>query len=407
FPDPATPLGFYFGFDSETLFLRVDAPDGFPAPSALGFYMNLPVEGPANAYSRYGRDATLLGFGARRLLEITFETGRPVARAYAADGSGNWDPVDGAAGAPRAALEGELLEVAAPLASLAPSLGGGDRIHLRLIVSEDQSDTATLPTSGPALLVTPDLPLPNVVLAVDDPAGDDHGPGSYTYPTDGVFVPGVFDLTRLLVGSDEENVIFRLTIDGPINNHWGSPNGLSAQTLDIYVDVNGPGSGDRILLPGRNAALTPGFAWDFAVWVEGWTPGIFRPSPDGPVPVDADLEIVTNPGQRRVTITVPRWALPGDPATWSIAVVMLGQEGFPAAGVWRVRDVNPSAEQWRFGGAPTDAHHTRIIDFLWPEGSEPTQEQLLGNYPATSEAVDSLDADDLPQVPMITVAEVD
>ena len=407
FADPANPFGLYFGFDPETLFLRVDAAEGFSDRTALGFYMNLPVDGPANAYSRYGRDATLLGFGARRLLEITFEEGEPVARVYAADGSGGWDPISDAAAPARAALQADLLEVAAPLAGLAPSLGGGDRIHLRLIVSDDQSDAAALPIAGPALLVTPDLPLPNVVLAVEDPVGDDHGPGSYTYPTDGVFVPGVFDLTRLLVGSDEESVIFRLTLDGPINNHWGSPNGLSAQTLDIYVDVNGAGSGDRVLLPGRNAALTPDFAWDFAIWVEGWTPGIFRPSPEGPVAVDADLEVVTNPGQRRVTISVPRAVLPGDPASWSIAVVMLGQEGFPAAGVWRVRDVNPLAEQWRFGGGPSDANHTRILDVLWPEGSDPTQEELLGAYPSSSEAVGSLGADDLPQVPMIRVAEAD
>jgi carbohydrate-binding DOMON domain-containing protein len=50
-----------------------------------------------------------------------------------------------------------------------------------------------------------------------------------------VFAPGVFDLTQLIVGSDDEDVIFRITIDGPINNHWGSPNGLSAQTLDLYI----------------------------------------------------------------------------------------------------------------------------------------------------------------------------
>lgn len=407
FAGPAAPFGFHFGFDSENLFLRVDAAEGFTDAITLGFYMNLPVEGPANAYSRFGRDATLLGFGARRLLEVTFEAGKPSARLYAADGSGNWDSIPEAGGPVRTAMEADVLEVGAPLASLAPSLGGGDRIHLRLIVSDDQSDTATLPAAGPALLVTPDLPLPNVVLAVEDPTGDDHGPGSYTYPTDGVFLPGVFDLTRLLVGSDEESVFFRLTLDGPINNHWGSPNGLSAQTLDIYVDVNGPGSGDRILLPGRNAALTADFAWDFAIWVEGWTPGIFRPSPEGPIPLDADLGIVTNPGQRRVTVTVPRSAIPGDPASWSIALVMLGQEGFPAAGVWRVRDVNPAAEQWRFGGAPSDANHTRIIDLLWPAAAGTTQEEYLGSYPPSSEPVGSLEADKLPQVPMVIVAEMD
>jgi carbohydrate-binding DOMON domain-containing protein len=196
-------------------------------------------------------------------------------------------------------------------------------------------------------------------------------------------------------------VIFRITIDGPINNHWGSPNGLSAQTFDLYLDVDGPSNGERLLLPGRNAAFTPEFAWDYVLWVEGWTPGIYQPGPEGPVEVDAELGVVTNPGQHRVTITVPRSLLPGDITSWSVAVVMLGQEGYPAAGVWRVRDVNPDAEQWRFGGGPSDVNHTRIIDFLWPAGQEPSQESYLGTYPSSQEDMDALGPDDFPQVPML------
>jgi carbohydrate-binding DOMON domain-containing protein len=272
---------------------------------------------------------------------------------------------------------------------------------MRLVVSEGEQDLASLPTDGPALLVTPDLPVPNVVLDMDDPVNDDHGPGPYTYPTDGVFASGVFDLTHLVVGNDTEDVIFRVTIDGPINNHWGSPNGLSAQTIDIYIDVDGSSQGARLLLPGRNAALTSDFAWDYAAWVEGWTPGLYQASANGPVEMDAELGVITNPGQRRVTITIPRGVLPGDPSTWSVAVVMLGQEGYPAAGVWRVRDVNPVAEQWRFGGGPSDSNHTRIIDFVWPGDQEPAQESYLGSYPSSQEDLAALGPDDLPQVPML------
>lgn len=398
---------FYFGFDPATLFLRVDSDSGFSDTTTLGFYMDLPATAPANAYSRYGRDASLLGFGAKCLLEITFESGRPVAQVYAADGEGGWEPLDAGNETPlvQAASSGGILEIAAPLAAFSPSVGGGGGIHLRLIASQDGVDVAAAPSLAPALLVTPDLPVPNVVLEAHDPSGDDHGPGSYTYPSDGVFLPGVFDMTGLVVGSDEEDVIFRVTLAGPINNHWGSPNGLSAQTLDIYLDVDGPSNGTRILLPGRNAALTADYAWDYALWVEGWTPGIYRPSAEGPVEVDAPLGIVTNPGQRRVTVTVPRTLLTGDPSSWSIAVVMLGQEGFPAAGVWRVRDVTAVSEQWRFGGAPGDTNHTRILDVLSPEESSPSQEALLGTYPASQKPPGSWSADDLPQVPMIRLAQ--
>jgi carbohydrate-binding DOMON domain-containing protein len=240
-----------------------------------------------------------------------------------------------------------------------------------------------------------------VTLDLADPENDDHGPGGYTYPSDAVFTSGVFDLAGLVVGSDQDNVIFRVTLGGPINNPWGSPNGLSVQTLDLYIDVDGAANGDRILLPGRNAALTADFAWDYAAWVEGWTPGIYRPGAEGLVEVDAELGVTVNPGQRRVTVTLPRSLLPGDPSAWSIAVVMLGQEGYPAAGVWRVRDVNLSAEQWRFGGGPVDVNHTRIIDVFWPSEFPGTQEAFLGGYPSASGDLDALGPDDFAQIPML------
>ena len=52
----------------------------------------------------------------------------------------------------------------------------------------------------------------------------------------------------------------------------------------------------------------------------------------------------------KVTIRVPGRSSATIEA-WRYAAVVLGQEGFPASGVMRVRDVQPTAEQWRFGGA--------------------------------------------------------
>jgi hypothetical protein len=111
--------------------------------------------------------------------------------------------------------------------------------------------------------------------------------------------------------------------------------------------------------------------------------------------------VTTQPGQHRVTVTIPRSLLPGDPESWSVAVVMLGQEGYPAAGVWRVRDVNPIAEQWRFGGGTLDVNHTRIIDFLWSADMPGNQEAFLGSYTTSQEDIDSLGPDGFPQLPMI------
>jgi hypothetical protein len=69
--------------------------------------------------------------------------------------------------------------------------------------------------------------------------------------------------------------------------------------------------------------------------------------------------------------------------------------------VRRVRDVDASAGQFRLGGAPEDANHTRIIDVAWATQDE--QEQLLSSYPGSA-SLDGLEPDDFGLVPMATVS---
>ena len=60
--------------------------------------------------------------------------------------------------------------------------------------------------------------------------------------------------------------------------------------------------------------------------------------------------------------------------------------------------------QWRFGGAPSDTNHTRIIDLAYPADFSPTQEEALSTYPASQESdMDALTADDFAQLPMLLV----
>jgi len=419
-----------YGFNAETLYLRVDAGADWSAlttaggnPNArayLGCYLLPPGGGAASAFSRFDKPETYLGFGATRLLEVTFAADAEIVDVTFSTFDGErWV----AQGLPDAeiipvAVDGPTLELALPLEILAPAPNGegsaiasGDRVQMRAVYSqgtggpgaeEAASDLAVMPVDGPALLVVPDLGLTTEVLAIEDQEGDDHGPGTYTYPTDAVFQPGAFDATSFSVGYDETNIVFRLTLAGPLENVWDSPNGVSIQTVDIYIDKDGPESGERLLLPGRNAALTPDYAWDYAVWVEGWTPGVYVPGEEAPQQVDAQMTVIADPGQSKITIKVPRSVLGDDPETWAYAAAVLGQEGFPASGVWRVRDVAEEAAQWRFGGAPASTNHTRIIDLAWPADAPPSQEQMLSEYPPSQEPdMDELGPEDFAQVTML------
>jgi hypothetical protein len=53
------------------------------------------------------------------------------------------------------------------------------------------------------------------------------------------------------------------------------------------------------------------------------------------------------------------------------------------------------------GGAPADINHTRIIDVAFSD--QGAQEELLSGYSGISSgSIDTLQADDLPLVPLVT-----
>ena len=298
----------------------------------------------------------------------------------------------------RVELEGdELNGYALPLSELG-ALEPGDLVMVKLEV-----EGSLYPAAGPMAFQVPDISDVEVFLEVEDPVGDDHGPGSYTYPTDPVFIPGSYDLVYFSAGTDGEDLVLTFQVDAPIQNPWGSPRGFSVQTFDVYIDVDpGAATGARLLLPGRNATLAPEHGWEYAVTMEGWDPALYLAADGTWEETKPTMRVVTFGDRGRVVIRVPLHLLgEGDPARWGYAAVLLSQEGFPSSGVRRVRDVEPTAQQWRLGGAPSGINHTRIMDVAWPVPGE--QERLLSSYPpVTAGTIDDLGPDDFGQVPLLT-----
>jgi carbohydrate-binding DOMON domain-containing protein len=128
------------------------------------------------------------------------------------------------------------------------------------------------------------------------------------------------------------------------------------------------------------------------------------PGPEGPqrIAEQSEFQILADPAQRKVTIRVPKSILGEDPGGWRFAAVVLSQEGFPSAGVQRVRDVLPQAEQWRVGGAPAGGtNHTRVIDLVWPQPGE--QEGWLSDISPVNSPQTELIAEDFAAVPLFGV----
>lgn len=370
-----------FGFDKNNLYLNVIG----PLTQDVEIYLKAPALLKGQPFTEDGR---LVGFYAtHRLLlrpnaapQVMFQAWNEKAKA--------WNEVGASEPAFTFAWK-ENVEIAIPLADLQPTLDTGDSLLVRLVTPE-----RVLPVAAPGRLLLPDLGRIAWLITVTDPANDDHGPGTYRYPTDGVFKAGVFDLVEFRVGQDEQNLVFSFRLRGPLENPWGSPNGLALQRFEVYIDVDGPAAGNRLLRNARNAALTPDSAWDYALSIAGWEYGFFTAAaPEKPTSLA--LNILPNPAKSTVLVKIPLNAIPGDPLTWKYAVAVFSHDGY---GINGIRDVTPDGGQWAVGGAPNDKNHTRILDYLWPQGATPSQEEMLSTYKPSQADPASLGADDFPQV---------
>jgi alpha-amylase/alpha-mannosidase (GH57 family) len=389
--------GFYYTLDDDNIYLRLDL-DGSHEETKIGFYFDVPGGGSATSAFANQSDV-MLGIFANTLIEWR---GGVVTNVFEAVGS-EWGIVK--AGAGPAVIGEELIEFSLPLSMLG-EISAGDPIKFVLVVEPGDE---VHPQGGPAQVIIPDTGEVTVILQVDDPAGDDYGPGTYTYPEDAVFKESVYDATTFIVGYDQENLVLTFSFGAEIENPWGSPIGLSLQTMDVYIDKDpGEGTGARLLLPGRNAALMTGFGWEYVVWVEGWNSQVLQANPDTLIPTPyseatSAMRIMVDPAQNAVVIRVPLSFLgEGNPEDWAYTAVVLGQEGYPSEGVWRVRDVESNAAQWRFGGAPAGSrNHTRIIDLLLSVDSEFDQAAVLSDFQVSQDPIDSLGPDDFAQIPML------
>ena len=137
------------------------------------------------------------------------------------------------------------------------------------------------------------------VGGLTDPAGDDNGPGTYTYPTNSAFAKGGFDLTALDVFIDGDDAIFVAKIAGEIVNPWGGDE-ISHQRFNVYL-----GNGQTTTahaLPGTNLDTAGG--WDVAVVGDGRfdSAGTYAPGATAPT-VHGDMLAVAETHQ--IAVVVP------------------------------------------------------------------------------------------------------
>ena len=206
-----------------------------------------------------------------------------------------------------------------------------------------------------------------VALEIEDPSGDDHGPGDYVYPTDAVYTPGSFDITEVEISDKGDDVEFEIKVGAKLEDPWRMGVGFSVQMAFILID-NAP-DGHTDTPPGLNVKVDESTAWDVCVLVSPHTASRVRQEIDAKgADMASSLVVPKRVKGRRSSITV-RVAKSdlggkGDLEDWRYEVLMQSNEGFPSGGDLLARKVNEFEGQHRFGGGTDYDCDPHVIDIL-------------------------------------------
>ncbi len=228
--------------------------------------------------------------------------------------------------------------------------------------------------------------------AVSDPAGDDHGPGSYVYPANDAFVDGAFDLTRFGVYQADDSINLALTIDGELTNPWGG-NQISVQRFDVYVRPGGMTRDGAVpARTGTNAEISAPYS--FVVTAGGFTGAHIRDA-GGEVVAEATLTTIPELGQ--LVVTVPTSAFSGvnlASARYVVTSMSHASEDEGAGGIrpvyslgyWESTAGTPMSwiRDFRFGGGAgeydpdtaakdTDVSDPNVLDVFVPVGGDQSE----------------------------------
>ncbi|MFC6903819.1 glycoside hydrolase family 97 catalytic domain-containing protein [Halalkalicoccus tibetensis] len=202
-----------------------------------------------------------------------------------------------------------------------------------------------------------------LIAELDDPSGDDHGPGEYVYPTDDAFEDGAFDLLSLGVYETDEEFRFAFEVENLYDTFGGE---FSPHYFLLYL--RDPSREDGRTSELGDLELTAEFAeeWHYRVDASGFGRGL----------VDAEESELATPG------TFVDFA--SDTAIVSVAKDALGDLDVGEAEVAPIvgsedngilRPVGVEAEPFVFGGAREDAveNAPRIVDLATPAGVDQSE----------------------------------
>ncbi len=243
-------------------------------------------------------------------------------------------------------------------------------------------------------------------VSFKDPAGDDNGPGGYSYPTDAVYTRGSFDLTGFTLKVNGAKTDVSVTMNGNLADPWSMGGGFATQMVFVFIDKDHEaGKGYTKSLPGLNIEFAPESAWEKVI--------ILSPQPAARVKNEVETKAAGEKGDviipartrgagRNITGTIDTAALgEGDPATWAYQVVVQSNEGFPSGTDLLTRKVNEYEGQHRFGGGNDGECDPHVIDLLAGDGTGAKEEADLQHKMLAYECADDGSVKKLAVVSMV------
>jgi len=196
-----------------------------------------------------------------------------------------------------------------------------------------------------------------LVARVEDPAGDDHGPGgSYSYPTYATFGHQQ-DITGVAVFGLGTNLKIELTM-AEITRFWNPPNGFDHVLVNIYIDL--PHQGGVPVLPLQNATMPDGGKWDYLISTAGYVNTFYTSEGAGPGKtgrVTGPVPLVqSDTAKHTITYLISAEALGFPESLEGTRIYINTWGGSPGA----LRPLKPRPEAWTFGGG--EEHDPKMMD---------------------------------------------
>jgi carbohydrate-binding DOMON domain-containing protein len=222
------------------------------------------------------------------------------------------------------------------------------------------------------------------IFSIEDPVGDDYGPGTYYYPTDDVFktAKGLFDITSFSISESEEDYLLVFEFS-KLTDSWQSKFGFSLPFIEIYID-NQKGGSTGLFRSGSNVRLDSRHPWDLLITLSGWWVRAYKPdarekeadfwnTDENPWDVkNATVEVEDN----RILLYLNK-EVTGQ-LKGSYLYLLVG--GFDPFGPGYYRNISNQYSRWSFADPEHEdlGYAPRVIDIILPEGKE--QKSVLADF---------------------------